>query len=134
MSSIYEKMISICSKITQGIITFFHNLLGRGESASFVSKSSAGTLSSVFGDSKQELIKQQDRRLHLRALCILAAIIKSLVTWTKEIEKKKAINDKEPTKNSSDDDFLEANPVVIGKNPLHAVSMKQVMLLLFLTF
>ena len=130
-------MISICSKITQGIITFFHNLLGRGESASFVSKSSAGTLSSVFGDSKQELIKQQDRRLHLRALCILAAIIKSLVTWTKEIEKRKVINDNVPIKNFSDDDsssILEANPVVIGKNPLHAVSMKQVMLLLFLTF
>lgn len=134
-------MISICSRITQGTLFRWSAILftksflfkGRGDSASFASKVNSGALSAVFGDSKQELIKQQDRRLHLRALCILTAIIQSLVTWTKDIDGGKKVTSDDSstlasTGNNADDDStaLEANPVVVGKNPLLAVSMKQV--------
>ncbi|KAJ3306504.1 Brefeldin A-inhibited guanine nucleotide-exchange protein 1 [Kappamyces sp. JEL0829] len=104
MSSIYEKLISICSRIVQG----------RGESASFAAKNNSATLSSVFGDSKQDLIKQQDRRLHLRALCILTAIIQSLVSWSQDSESSAALSHADSV---PDEEGLEVNPVV-GKNPL----------------
>jgi hypothetical protein len=77
----------------------------------------------AFGDTKQLLAKQQERRLHLRSLCILAAIIKSLVQWT---------TDSNVTGTSSQDmakkdDHLAANPLVVGKNPLDSISMDHVL-------
>ncbi len=75
-------------------------------------------LSSVFGDSKQELIKQQDRRLHLRALCILTALVQSMVKWNLEHHEETSIGVNHP-----DEDHGEMNPV-IGKNPIMALSMK----------
>jgi hypothetical protein len=111
MSSIYEKIVSICSRITQG----------RGDASQ--SKSATGTLSALaFGDTKQTLAKQQERRLHLRALCILSGIIKSLVQWTGE-----------PSKPNSQQDINKEeslNTVVVGKNPLHCISLDQVIFIL----
>ncbi|KAI8899412.1 hypothetical protein BC833DRAFT_647915 [Globomyces pollinis-pini] len=121
MVSIYEKMISICSRITQG----------RGESSNFAAKS-GGALSALgFGDPKLELIKQQDRRLHLRSLCILSAIIESLVKWCGELIPPSVVSaplsgklgsaqDEDPLANKSS--FAD-NPVVVVKNPLNAISM-----------
>lgn len=129
MSSIYEKLISICSRITQGSWKdLIFNVIGRGDSASFVSKANTGALSVVFGDSKQELVKQQDRRLQLRSLCILTAIIQSLVSWTKEIEAKALERriSSSTIEGVSNEATVEANPVVVGKNPLLAISMRQV--------
>ena len=84
-------------------------------------------MSSVFGDSKQELIKQQAHRLHLRALCVLTATIQSLVSWTKEIEKNSVTLQQNSKKNDEESSFnFEENPTVIGKNPLLSVSMQQV--------
>jgi hypothetical protein len=108
-------MISVCSKITQGFRVYL--MIGRGDASSINAKSG-----SFFGDSKQELAKQQDRRLHLRALCILTAIIQSLVKFTAEDDRAISKSGASENENSLD----TQNPVVIGKNPLHSITMRQV--------
>lgn len=104
-------MVSICSRIAQGLNLYL--ILGRGDSA-VISK--PGPLSAVFGDSKMEMVRMQDRRIHLRALCVLVAIVRSLVGWSHEIGGIEVEDEK--------------GEVVIGKNPILSVSMRQVRSLL----
>lgn len=85
MVSLTEKMISICSKTTQGRDSI--------------------TASSIFGESKLDLIRQQEKRLHLRSLCILTAVIESLVKWSKDLVKPPTVLAKpedEPTSASAE--------------------------------
>ncbi|KAJ1330546.1 hypothetical protein BSLG_009308 [Batrachochytrium salamandrivorans] len=76
MSSVFEKIINICSKITQG----------RTESSSKASVSSSfGIVGYAVGlDSKAELVREQDRRLKVGGLCALVAAIQSLQTWSQD--------------------------------------------------
>nr|KAJ3422159.1 Brefeldin A-inhibited guanine nucleotide-exchange protein 1 [Polyrhizophydium stewartii] len=76
MSSVFEKILNACSKITQG----------RSESTpKTASPSSFGIVGFAVGlDSKAELLREQDRRLKVRGLCTLVAAVQSLLEWSQE--------------------------------------------------
>ncbi|OAJ43833.1 hypothetical protein BDEG_27149 [Batrachochytrium dendrobatidis JEL423] len=75
-SSVFEKIINICAKITQG-------------RADLSSKSASHSSFAIVGfavglDSKAELIREQDQKLKIKGLCALVAAIQSLDTWCQE--------------------------------------------------
>ncbi|KAI8924147.1 hypothetical protein BC831DRAFT_436660 [Entophlyctis helioformis] len=77
MSSVFEKILNACTKITQG----------RTEAPA---KSSASSSFAMVGfavglDSKAELMREQERLLKLDGLCGLVAVIQSLVTWSQDV-------------------------------------------------
>ncbi|KAJ1565919.1 Brefeldin A-inhibited guanine nucleotide-exchange protein 1, partial [Nowakowskiella sp. JEL0078] len=70
MASLFERVVGACVKIAQGkdvVIPTSSGVLGFG------------------GDSKAELMRAQDRRLKVRGLCCLVAIVNSLVEWSREV-------------------------------------------------
>ncbi|KAJ3127570.1 Brefeldin A-inhibited guanine nucleotide-exchange protein 2 [Nowakowskiella sp. JEL0407] len=146
MVSVFEKIVGVCEKITQG--------------KELVIPSSSGMLG--FGnDSKADLMKAQDRRLKLRGLCCLVAIVNSLVDWSKELapdlpvvlavnttstrlstvsesssvsnlkklsesRNSESRNSRSSTSKSFQDalaPITPSNPVVVVKHPLHNVTM-----------
>eukprot|EP00842_Homolaphlyctis_polyrhiza_P003487 jgi/Hompol1/4139/HPOL_003490-RA len=76
MSSVFELILNACSKISQG----------RSESSA--KPAAAGSfsmaLSAVGLDSKNELLRDQDRRLKLQSLSALVAIVQSLSVWSQD--------------------------------------------------
>ncbi|KAJ3323987.1 Protein transport protein sec71 [Boothiomyces sp. JEL0866] len=108
MVSLTEKMISICSKTTQGRDSL--------------------TASSIFGESKLDLIRQQEKRLHLRSLCILSAVIESLVKWSKDLTKPAAVStklDEEPTSAATDTKLISTPKDDVSDQVEQIASKKQ---------
>ncbi|KAJ3299337.1 Brefeldin A-inhibited guanine nucleotide-exchange protein 1 [Borealophlyctis nickersoniae] len=75
--SVFERIISACGRVAQG----------RSDAAQ--QPASSGMLSyavSAAGlDSKEQLVRAQERRLKLRGLCCLVAVVNSLVEWSAEV-------------------------------------------------
>ncbi|TPX34634.1 hypothetical protein SmJEL517_g02669 [Synchytrium microbalum] len=73
MVSIFEKIVAVCSRAAQG----------RETPAAPAPTGIMSLAASAAGlDSKSDLVKAQEKRLKLRGLCCLVAIMNSLVEWT----------------------------------------------------
>ncbi|KAJ3033191.1 Brefeldin A-inhibited guanine nucleotide-exchange protein 2 [Rhizophlyctis rosea] len=74
--SIFERIVSACGRVAQGRDT---NQTPAASGLMSYAVSAAGL------DSKEQLIRAQERRLKLRGLCCLVAIVNSLVDWSVEV-------------------------------------------------
>lgn len=112
MPSVFETIMNVCSKITQA---------GKGRK---------GSSSGLFKDSNKETSKDQDRKLRYLGLCVIEAIISSLVCWSSVDEPANIVA--EALENGIDEVFEDSkdsimNPVVYAtRNPLENISMTQV--------
>ncbi|KAI8821421.1 uncharacterized protein EV422DRAFT_495953, partial [Fimicolochytrium jonesii] len=76
MVSLFERIVNVCSRVAQG----------RDTSTPVAATGIMGFAVSAAGlDSKEQLVKAQDRRLKLRGLCCLVALVNSLAEWSKDI-------------------------------------------------
>lgn len=75
MVSLFERIVSACSRVAQG----------REPTTPSSATGLMGLAASVTGmDTKEQNVKAQERRLKLRGLCCLVALVNSLGEWSKE--------------------------------------------------
>ncbi|KAJ3056406.1 Brefeldin A-inhibited guanine nucleotide-exchange protein 2 [Rhizophlyctis rosea] len=122
--SIFERIVSTCGRIAQGRDS------SQAPAASISSGLMSYAVSAAGLDSKEQLIRAQERRLKLRGLCCLVAIVNSLVDWSAEVapvggKGKKAIGSEGVTGGSGGRDSIvvgeeikEAEGGVVGKRSL----------------
>ncbi|KND04045.1 hypothetical protein, variant [Spizellomyces punctatus DAOM BR117] len=76
MVSIFERIVNVCSRVAQG----------RDSNAPPAPTGLMGLAASAAGlDTKEQLLKAQERRLKLRGLCCLVALVTSLTEWSKDV-------------------------------------------------
>ncbi|TPX57839.1 transaldolase [Powellomyces hirtus] len=76
MVSLFERIVNVCSRVAQG----------RDTTAPVASTGLMGFAVSAAGlDTKEQLKKGQERRLRLRGLCCLVALVNSLAEWSKDL-------------------------------------------------
>jgi hypothetical protein len=103
MVSLFEKIMTVTTRI------------GQGRSAA--SKSS-GTILGFNTETKSDLAKSHDKQLRFKSLCVLEAIMSSLVDWSTEHKDK---NNGSPSSLYDPDIF---SPVIVSnKNPINYISL-----------
>ncbi|KAI8811067.1 hypothetical protein BJ742DRAFT_675206 [Cladochytrium replicatum] len=73
-TSLFERIVSVCAKVAS-------------TSSGAPGTEGTGALLLITGyvDTKAELIRAQERRLKMRGLCCLVAVVNSLVRWSKDV-------------------------------------------------
>ena len=126
-ASIFERIVSACVKLAQG----------KNSSSTLPAGFMSLAASATGLDSKNELAKLQEQRLRLRSLCVLVAIISSLVDWSKDMTPdipffRNLFSPQESPPGQTQDLTLESTPVVLNKRPLNHISMTSVSLYLII--
>lgn len=105
MASVFEHIVTSLSKISQ-----------------IRTKSQSGsTMGNLMGtnSSNLELVALQDKILKVKGLRCLIAIVKSLIEWCKDLERKNGIKTPQSSpRNPSPDISEDKTPVIFSKNPL----------------
>ncbi|KAI9205577.1 uncharacterized protein BJ171DRAFT_423031 [Polychytrium aggregatum] len=92
MTSIFETIINACARVAQGRDVGAAE--GSGSSAATSSSTTSTSRGGLIGfaasaaglDTKADLIRAQEKRIRLRGLCCLMAVVNSLVDWCQELD------------------------------------------------
>ncbi|KAI8810188.1 hypothetical protein BJ742DRAFT_676132, partial [Cladochytrium replicatum] len=94
-TSLFERIVSVCAKVASassgvpgtGGTGGTGSTPGSSTPTTPPSSTTAGALLLITGyvDTKAELIRAQERRLKMRGLCCLVAVVNSLVQWSKDV-------------------------------------------------
>ncbi len=117
-ASIFERMVSTCVKIAQG------------KNQNIPLQSGLMSLASAAGFDSRAEAKSQEQRLRLRALCVLVAVVTSLVDWTRELAPDvRFFHSLAVTENKSPvpDGLM---PVILNKRPLQGINLSSVCFIL----
>ncbi|KAJ3187144.1 Brefeldin A-inhibited guanine nucleotide-exchange protein 1 [Gaertneriomyces sp. JEL0708] len=76
MVSLFERIVTVCSRVSQG----------RENSSANMAGGLVGFAVSAAGlDTREQMVKTQEKRLKLMGLCCLAALVQSLVEWSVDV-------------------------------------------------
>ena len=117
-ASIFERMVNTCVKIAQG------------KNIHLPPPSGLMSLASAAGFDSRAEAKSQEQRLRLRALCVLVAIVMSLVDWTSELAPDVHFFQATPaTVRESGNGSPQPDdpmPVIVDKRPLRGIKLSSV--------